>query len=927
MSTPNALEDILEMAWSQDWSEVRWGLEVQSLVDSYPNLSQDLCGVLFRHGSVGSNPPATIVSYMWHALGSRLIHPIDCLKMIGSLDSKFGNPKHPYHFALLLDLLKDSVGSFCHSYATVTTPEQSLTFACDLLEGLTLLVEQAGVCFEESDKSASSIENKNLYDRNGNSAVHISTLLIASTQVGMLITIGRYQQAGTWQNLEDMTAKLPDKPACSEFRAAMHKTSHFVVLRDKQAQCCALECGWKRNTTPVSLTTLAFVEAARTMDSPNKRVGLWAKLMRDMNVPLAEVLHTLWTIGLTELLTVPEAERMKWACFVSIRVPALVGGICEALGEVYSTIEDRSVHASRALRLIKERAVRLLVQAGELLNCNMESELKSACVELQLMTLQEAPSEQKLLRHAECTEALDKIKIDEENVDWSLLCKNVEDLQKGNFQRLFEGLNAWGSLPSFHQALTVICGKAVAATPSSLEIVKCYSMCRILTRYIEVKFAIKSTRAEWAQDCPNLELAKQIMKSIQEQSNRTNPLASIPDFMLLESVAKYTSGLLSLVGAGQWIGLRLIYAESQSTMKNTEFETWIRIYVEQLPCAALDTMEWLLQGLQSGVSTDESLARFRVFVRLFIATKRKTSEKNRSEVSKPHECSLILLYDIIASLSKLILEKCSKHLKKTDLVEILESDEPTSESAGTNGILALKQSSLPNMHTTVDLLRASRVCGPSWLAKAALGEITRGSGLPRMVRVSEVASTMFIAQDEQLIRQASSYFFTETLPESCQQITKGAQGVALARFSLRVTKAILCCSDQRNIPLKSTKRRRLSSSDNCNWPAKHLGLLVHLMVELLNTQSSPAQVLSFSFAQQSQSEGPAGLFPHSEVGEELRPVVMKFAKALRLYGHENLARPFFDLTTKSGASDAAAFFKLQPIPKTIRRPTPYLPSI
>ena len=478
-----------------------------------------------------------------------------------------------------------------------------------------------------------------------------------------------------------------------------------------------------------------------------------------------------------------------------------------------------------------------------------------------------------------CQEVVDKVTAGDD-VDWTQLTNDIDQVISTDIDRLFESLYAWDYLKRFHDALFSSCVASVAAATATLESISCYNTSRLLMRYLELAYGLSTPLASWTLDCNDTSVAELILgEAFQTPEPGTAIPAPTPSpSAMCNTIATHSSesssnGIATLTRVGGWIGAQLVAAQKTSAISSEQFKIGTKLIELNLPAIAVDTVEWLAQGLHTGVCSKDpsSIARLHVLAEFVVSAKSDGSLD--MTVEQPIQERLAgLMFRVIQLLSQFALRANLDHLEESKKSLVLEAEENDASlaamsvlpsSVGQRGLAALK-TALYSVDSMQVICVAARQCGPCWFLRAVSQLIIQSASLDYMLRLADVCVMVVVAIDGADLARSGRTLFAQILPQVCRQIQICAQGVALARLALQLAAILLenhssslgavapsdaADADTTDTVEPKTKMRKLSRTTEVTKPAAmgrpiaEMALLMQDMVDLLH--GAPAAALSF----------------------------------------------------------------------------------
>ena len=579
---------------------------------------------------------------------------------------------------------------------------------------------------------------------------------------------------------------------------------------------------------------------------------------------------------------------------------------------------------------------------------------------------------------------------DPNSVNWQHLVDAMRSLlESADLNgRVFEGLYAWDKLEEFHAALRAIASTAISLPVSSLESLAAYSDALILCQFLERQYNLAPVQTDWACECSAA--AKDLVDKLLESAFSADSAAAAEDAPALRDIVCADGpGVALLEGAGVYFGSQLVAAQAVGAVTPEQYVTGGQRLAAQLPTVALEVAEWLAHSLHAGVGADPTqasgIAGLTVLAEMVSASKQGSGSSGAAEGGNSQGTS-----DASAQLAKLTLavlegiatpalQRCSNHLAEGHSTTLFGSSASASaaiegrersssgamdgenvENANSSISAQLRASvALLTIDTVGALVRIAQDCGVELFVRAAVDELVSGVNFEAMCKIADIAAVVAISVDGGQLNTIRPVF-SDVLPSACQSITQASHGVALASLAIRLVAALLSVaaaadgvSDDtvdseppKKRQRKGTKPGSSSRADDADtdgdgdgdsnvaaeWcsleqPAAEIGMLTTLMCDLLNNGPSPALAFPVALAKQAGKCGPRGILPGSLVGTSLRASQKALAFAFRLYNKTEYAAPFFDLTASASAEDAAALYRMRPLPLLVVKPLPFIPSL
>lgn len=500
-----------------------------------------------------------------------------------------------------------------------TDAETSTAVAVSILNGAATLVE--GACESHALAAAASASASASLEEGGSAAVHLANLaaalaiciqLFSTPRFNMLLKIGAHRSRPTfakleaaWHTFQQQEGKDKQLPVTLATQLDLRQGIAALAYNTKSttttttiasntstststngvaapdasgdakgrgsgtASAAATDTGGPavhvgNRAHSTALEVLAMIEATRCHTPTHVRAKQWCFCADWDNIPLSEMLSTMWLVGLNELaacatryaasskstpstasaaaaatgaaaqppppsrlaasLSLPASPHSaaatattpaptfssssaaaRWLYFLCIRVPALARAFCSLKPGTYGSAETRSQHTTAAVTEVRNQAGAVLTQLQKVLGCDMVVELECGSVANELLPLRESPSKLRLLTSAECGRVVAGLAIgdDPSSVNWRQVSAAIDGIFKsdGMVTRVFEGLYAWDKLRDFLAALRRITATADALPASSMESLAAYSNSLLLCRFLERRYSVSPAKAYWACTC------------------------------------------------------------------------------------------------------------------------------------------------------------------------------------------------------------------------------------------------------------------------------------------------------------------------------------------------------------------------------------------------------------------------------------------
>lgn len=314
---------LLMRAWRERWNEIQWGIHMKKVIISAPpgTDTKELAVVLLQQALVGAHPNSLILSYVRHAVFTKLLPSVAALKYIYMYE-EFSKP---HCLLALADMAKDFVLHMSYSYGTEGGVNLCQTLQ-SLLHWLLRVMLRSVQQYQESRHK----EYQNVL----HAAALAADAITESSTVNGLVYIAQSEDSEIFCDMEQTelnvrgTLSQLAQDAISE--DVRQDVSNLNFLKSIKCMVTPADALLDVSHLPISPTiaTMVALEAVLNPTSDMQpfvdQLFVLEKLMKLQRPYLYCELFRACFMGLIDLKSGESQEQYRWCAFTFLKIPQIL---------------------------------------------------------------------------------------------------------------------------------------------------------------------------------------------------------------------------------------------------------------------------------------------------------------------------------------------------------------------------------------------------------------------------------------------------------------------------------------------------------------------------------------------------------------------------------------------------------------------------
>lgn len=316
------VKGLLVRAWRERWNEIQWGISMKKVIATAPSgyNTGDIAVLLLQQALVGSQPNNLILSYVKHAVLTKLIPSASAFKYIYSYEEY----RKPYCLLALVNLAKDF-----GVYMSYSSADGGLTL-CHTLQSLLHWLLKVMLRAVQHYQESGQTEYQNV--------LHAATLaadaITESSTVNGLLYVAQCEDSEIFCEMEQLELNV---------RGTMSQIAQDAIAENvredvsnlnflKNVKCLVMPPGALLDVghLPICPTVITMVALEAVLNPTSDmqpfvdQLFVLEKLMKLPRPYLFCELFRACFMGLIDLKSVESQEQYRWCAFTFLKIPQIL---------------------------------------------------------------------------------------------------------------------------------------------------------------------------------------------------------------------------------------------------------------------------------------------------------------------------------------------------------------------------------------------------------------------------------------------------------------------------------------------------------------------------------------------------------------------------------------------------------------------------